>query len=435
MLIQMASVSYPILPRLIYAALWLLAFPAVIGLLLFRSLAQPAYRRHLSERFAIYPPAPMAAPLWCHAASMGEVHALKPMLLALRADFPDMPVLITCQTPAGRQAAQALKLTACTTVYLPMDLRWLTRRFLAHFRPRAALIVETEIWPNLFQATHRAGIPLMMVNARMTERSLRRYRRFGGVFRAALTIPEAILCQSAADASRFLAAGARVDTVSVTGNLKWDLAMDAETMASELRRRAAWTQTPIWMAASTHPDEESAVLAAHGAVLAQWPTALLIWAPRHPERFAAAVAAVEAQGLRVQRRSRQPEPSAQAQVFLVDTLGELRSFMPGMDLAFVGGSLQAIGGHNVLEPAAAGVPVLVGLHTAHFADSVTALREAGGLLQVSDADALLQEVTALLADPVRRQQMAVANTSCVAANRGALAKTKARVSPCLGTAD
>jgi 3-deoxy-D-manno-octulosonic-acid transferase len=431
----MASVSYPILPRLIYAALWLLAFPAVIGLLLFRSLAQPAYRRHLSERFAIYPPAPAAAPLWCHAASMGEVHALKPLLLALRADFPDMPVLITCQTPAGRQAAQALELAACTTVYLPMDLRWLTRRFLAHFRPRAALIVETEIWPNLFQATHRTGIPLMMVNARMTERSLRRYRRFGGVFRGALTIPKAILCQSAADASRFIAAGARIDTVSVTGNLKWDLAMDAETMASDLRRRAAWTQTPVWMAASTHPNEETAVLAAHRAVLAQWPSALLVWAPRHPERFAAAAAAAEAQGFCVHKRSAQTEPTAAAQIFLIDTLGELRSFMPGMDLVFVGGSLQAIGGHNVLEPAAAGVPVLVGPHTAHFADSVTALREAGGLLQVSDADALLQEVTALLADPVRRQQMAVANTSCVAANRGALAKTKARVSPCLGTAD
>ena len=320
-------------------------------------------------------------------------------------------------------------------MYKRQDLRWLTRRFLAHFRPRAALIVETEIWPNLFQATHRTGIPLMMVNARMTERSLRRYRRFGGVFRGALTIPKAILCQSAADASRFIAAGARIDTVSVTGNLKWDLAMDAETMASDLRRRAAWTQTPVWMAASTHPNEETAVLAAHRAVLAQWPSALLVWAPRHPERFAAAAAAAEAQGFCVHKRSAQTEPTAAAQIFLIDTLGELRSFMPGMDLVFVGGSLQAIGGHNVLEPAAAGVPVLVGPHTAHFADSVTALREAGGLLQVSDADALLQEVTALLADPVRRQQMAVANTSCVAANRGALAKTKARVSPCLGTAD
>ncbi|WP_297800910.1 lipid IV(A) 3-deoxy-D-manno-octulosonic acid transferase [Arenimonas sp. GDDSR-1] len=430
----MASVSYPILPRLMYAALWLLALPAVILLLLFRSLAQPGYRRHLSERFAVYPSASAAAPLWCHAASLGEVHALKPLLLALRADFPDLPLLITCQTPAGRQAAQALKLAACSTVYLPIDLRWLTRRFLAHFRPRAALIVETEIWPNLFQAAQRAGIPVMMVNARMTERSLRRYRRFGGVFRGALSIPEAILCQSAADAARFVAAGAAADAVSVTGNLKWDLAGDAETQTSGLRRRAAWTQTPVWMAASTHPEEEAAVLAAHAAVLEQWPSALLIWAPRHPERFAAAAALAESRGLRVRRRSRQPEPSAQAQVFVIDTLGELRSFMPGMDLVFVGGSLQAIGGHNVLEPAAAGVPVLVGPHTAHFADSVAALADAGGLLQVADADDLRQCVTALLDDAARRTAMASANISCVMANRGALEKTKARVSPCLGSA-
>jgi 3-deoxy-D-manno-octulosonic-acid transferase len=431
----MASVSYPILSRLMYAALWVLALPAVILLLLFRSLAQPAYRRHLSERFSIYASPSGVAPLWCHAASMGEVHALKPLLLALRTDFPELPLLITCQTPAGRHAAQALALGSCTTVYLPMDLRWLTHRFLAHFRPRAALIVETEIWPNLFQATHRAGVPLMMVNARITERSLRRYRRFGGVFRAALTIPEAILCQSAADARRFVEAGARAEAVSVTGNLKWDLAVDAEMMASGLRRRAAWAQTPVWMAASTHPDEEAAVLSAHAAVLAQWPMALLVWAPRHPERFAAAVAAAQTRGLQVQRRSLQPEPSAQAQVFVLDTLGELRSFMPGMDLVFVGGSLQAIGGHNVLEPAAVGAPVLVGPHTAHFADSVAALSEAGGLLQVADADALVQQVTALLADPARRERMAVANSACVAANRGALETTKARVSPCLGNAD
>ena len=129
-----------------YAALWLLALPAVILLLLFRSLAQPGYRRHLSERFAVYPSASAAAPLWCHAASLGEVHALKPLLVALRADFPDLPLLITCQTPAGRQAAQALKLAACSTAYLPIDLRWLTRRFLAHFRPRAALIVSSPVW-------------------------------------------------------------------------------------------------------------------------------------------------------------------------------------------------------------------------------------------------------------------------------------------------
>jgi 3-deoxy-D-manno-octulosonic-acid transferase len=252
------------------------------------------------------------------------------------------------------------------------------------------------------------------------------------LFRTALVLPQAILCQSLDDAARFMAAGARAETVAVTGNLKWDLTPDTATMEAGRRRRAGWSQSPVWMAASTHPDEETAVLAAHRAVLAQWPSALLVWAPRHPERFAATATAAEAQGLQVQRRSRQLEPSVQAQVFVVDTLGELRSFMPGMDLAFVGGSLQAIGGHNVLEPAAAGVPVLVGLHTAHFADSVTALRDAGGLLQVSDADALVQEVTALLADPLRRQQMAAANTSCVAANRGALAKTKARVAPCLG---
>lgn len=413
-----------------YAALWLLALPTVIAMLFIRSLAQPAYRRHFAERFGFLS-AVGHSPLWCHAASMGEVHALKPLLLALRGDFPDLPILITCQTPAGRQAAQALALDACTVAYLPFDLPWLTHRFLAHFQPRAALIMETEIWPNFFQATQRAGVPLLMVNARMSERSLRRYRRFGDVFRCALMIPEAILCQSAADAARFVAAGARIDAVSVSGNLKWDLVLDTEAMAASLHRRANWPQAPVWMAASTHPDEEGAVLATHRAVSAQWPRALLLWAPRHPERFAAAAALAEAQGFRVQRRSAQSEPTAAAQVFLIDTLGELRGFMPGMDLVFVGGSLQAIGGHNVLEPAAAGVPVLVGPHTAHFAESVAALAAAGGLVQGDDATALQQQVMVLLADAGRRDRMRMANMACVAANRGALEKTKARLAPCL----
>lgn len=434
MLNQMASVSYPILPRLIYAALWLLALPAVIGLLLFRSLAQPAYRRNLFERFARYPAA-ASAPLWCHAASMGEVHALKPLLLALRVDSPKLPLLITCQTPAGRQAAQALGLMNSIVVYLPIDLTCLARRFLKHFQPRAALIVETEIWPNLFREIHRAGIPLTMVNARMSERSLRRYRRFGDLFRTALILPEAILCQSPADAARYVAAGARAEAVAVTGNLKWDLTPDAATREAGLQRRASWPQSPVWMAASTHPEEMAAVLATHRAVLARWPAALLLLAPRHPERFAVAVTAAQAQGFRVQRRSRQAHPSTAAQIFLIDTLGELRAFMPGMDLVFVGGSLQAIGGHNVLEPAAAGVPVLVGPHTAHFADSILALKDAGGLLEVADASALKDAVLGLLADESRRYAMAAQNMACVARNRGALEKTKARVALCLGDPD
>lgn len=435
MLIRMAPVSYPILPRLIYAALWVLAFPAVIALLLFRSLGQPAYRRHLAERFAHYPAAASREPLWCHAASMGEVHALKPLLLALRADFPDLPLLITCQTPAGRQAVQALGLRACTVAYLPFDLGWLVRRFLNHFRPRAALIVETEIWPNLYLASRRAGIPLMMVNARMTGRSLRRYRRFGGVFRAALSVPEAILCQSAEDAARFVAAGAPADAVSVTGNLKWDLVPDESAREAGIARRASWTHAPVWMAASTHPEETAAVLATHRAVLARWPAALLVWAPRHPERFAVAATTAQAQGFCVHRRSREAEPSSSAQIFLIDTLGELRGFMPGMDLVFVGGSLQAIGGHNVLEPAASGVPVLVGPHTAHFADSVRTLKHAGGLLEAMDAKALQSAVLDLLQDGSRRNAMAAANLACVAGNRGAVQETKARVSPCLGRSD
>jgi len=194
-----------------------------------------------------------------------------------------------------------------------------------------------------------------------------------------------------------------------------------------LARRAGWPQAPVWMAASTHPDEEALVLQMHQALLAKYPAALLLWAPRHPERFPAAIARVREAGLQVACRTQQYEPAIDTQVFIIDSLGELAGFMPGLDMVFVGGSIQAIGGHNVLEPAAAGVPVLVGPHTANFKDSVAMLADAGGLMQCPDAEALQRTFMALMQDPAARQTMSDANRACVSANQGALEKTKALI--------
>lgn len=427
MLAAMERLSYPILPRLIYAALWWLLLPVLLAYIGLRSLRQHGYRRHLGERFGVYR-APCHAPIWLHAASLGEVRAATPLLQALRAAYPQAPVLVSCQTPAGWQAAAALALADCHAVYLPFDLRFAVRRFLRHFRPRIALVFETEIWPALFLEVHRSGIPLMMVNARMTERSLARYRRFGGVLRAALALPEAIACQSDEDAARYRQAGAREAAVCVTGNLKWDAAHDAGQAEQSRERRASWPQRPVWLAASTHEQEEPAVVAMQRAVLERHPHALLLWAPRHPERFDAAAQRLTASGLRFARRSRQSWPVADTQAFVIDTLGELAGFMPCADVVFVGGSLQAIGGHNVIEPAGAGVPILVGPHTAHFRDSVAALQAAGGLIQCPDAESLQRALLALLEDAPLRLSMAQANAGVVSCNRGALARTLALVS-------
>ena len=427
MLTAMERVSYPILPRLLYAGLWWLLLPVLLTYIGLRSLRQRGYRHHLSERFGVYR-TPCSAPLWLHAASLGEVRAATPLLQALRASHPQTPILVSCQTPAGRQAAAALTLADCHAVYLPFDLDFAVSRFLRHFRPRIALVFETEIWPALYLAARRNGVPLMIVNARMTARSLARYRRVGGLFRAALALPESIACQSTLDAERYREAGAREAAISVTGNLKWDAAHDAGLAAQARQMRASWPQRPVWLAASTHELEEPAVVAMQRALLERHPHALLLWAPRHPERFDAVAQRLAASGLAIARRSRQPWPEADTQAFVIDSLGELAGFMPCADAVFVGGSLQAIGGHNVIEPAGAGVPILVGPHTAHFQDSVAALQAAGGLIQCPDAESLQEALLALLEDAPRRLRMAQANAGVVSGNRGALARTLALVS-------
>lgn len=426
MLFAMERLSYPILPKLIYAGLWLLLLPAMLAYLLLRSLRQPGYRRHLGERFGSYRSS-CQAPIWLHAASLGEVRAATPLLRILREEYPGLPMLITCQTPAGRQAAAALPISDCHAAYLPFDGTWPVRRFLRHFKPRIALVFETEIWPTLFLEVRRCAIPLMIVNARMTERSLARYRRFGGVLRAALALPETIACQSAEDAARYRLAGACADAVCVTGNIKWDSTPDSDRLAQARQRRASWPQRPVWLAASSHEHEEEPLLAMHRAVLTDNPQALLLWAPRHPERFSAAAQGAAARGFAYAKRSVQPWPDAHTTVFIIDTLGELADFMPCADAVFVGGSLQAVGGHNVIEPAAAGVPILVGPHTGHFKDSVAALAAGGGLLQCPDEDSLRAALLDVLADAPKRGRMAQANIACVARNHGALEKTKALV--------
>lgn len=422
----MTKITYPALMRLFYAAVWCVALPLSLMYLLYRSIAQPAYRQGLGERFARYTGS-AARPIWLHAASLGEVHAAAPLLRELRLQYPDVDLLITCQTPAGRQSALALGISRCGCVYLPFDLRGLTQRFMRRYQPRLALVFETEIWPNLFLSIKQAGVPLLVINARMTERSARRYARFGGLFANALALADGIACQTDADARRFIQTGARAGAVEVSGNLKWDMVIDPLLLQAAKRLRAQWPQRPVWMAASTHELEEPMVLAAHRRILARWPEALLLWAPRHVERFQPAAALAAREGFVLGTRSADRSPPAQAQVFLIDTHGELTGFMPCADAVFVGGSLQDIGGHNVLEPAAMGLPVLVGPHTRHFAEIVALLADADALLQVSDEAALAEQLLHLLADPVQAATLGRHAMSCVAQSRGALQKTKALI--------
>jgi 3-deoxy-D-manno-octulosonic-acid transferase len=275
--------------------------------------------------------------------------------------------------------------------------------------------------------TARRGIPLLIVNARLSARSLRRYRWIRPLVAVALKAVAAVAAQSSADLERYLQLGLDPARGSVPGNLKYDLTLPAELEAAGRARRAAWGARPVWIAASTHPEEEAAVLAAHRAVLARRPDALLLWAPRHPERFERVVEQARAAGLQVQRRTRDGEPDATTQCFVIDTLGELLGFYAAADAAFVGGSLQAVGGHNPLEPAALGVPAVVGPHTFNFEDITARLVAVGAVQAIADAQELAPALLRLLDDAADRTRRGEAGRASLAAERGALARTMAIV--------
>ena len=317
--------------------------------------------RGLGQRFGFGPVLP-ASPVWLHAASAGEVQAAAILVAALRRRDPQLPLLITATTAAG--LARARRLFAAQSIavcYLPLDLPGAVRRFLRRTRPRVALVLETEIWPNLIRACATAQVPVMFVSARLSARSAQRYRRLGAGLRRLLATVAQVAAQTPQDAERFAALGVPATRIQVTGNLKADFSVPPEVTESGARLRAALgPQRPIWVAGSTHEFEEQQVLQAHRAVLAAQPQALLILVPRHARRFGAVADWLQREQMDFVRRSRSEAVSAQTQVLLIDAMGMLLDCYAAADVAFVGGSLVKVGGHNLLEPAALGRPILTG---------------------------------------------------------------------------
>jgi 3-deoxy-D-manno-octulosonic-acid transferase len=407
-----------------YACAMYAMVPVMLYHLVWRGLRDRNYFRRWSERFGWYGAAPMDGCLWVHAVSVGEVNAAAPLVDALRARYPDSPVVVTTTTPTGAARVQDLWKGSVRHLYFPYDLPGAVRRFLAHVRPRFAMVMETEIWPNLYVATGRGRIPLFMVNARLSQRSSRGYRPVLPLIRLALAQVTVIAAQSEGDAWRLRSVGAPAERVRVVGNLKYDLHVPENLDAQARLRRVAWgSARPVWIAASTHEEEEARVLDVHARLRERFPQLLLLWAPRHPARFAGVASACLQRGFRTRTRSADEMADADTDCFVLDSIGELMGFYAAADVAFVGGSLQAIGGHNVLEPAALGVPSVVGPHTFNFADATALLRDEGALLQVADADGLARAVAELLADAPRRRAMGAAGRLTVQRERGALART------------
>lgn len=406
--------------RLLYIGLFYLAVPAILLRLGWRSLKAPAYRRRWAERFGYYAGTAGPGAIWFHAVSVGEAEAAFPLIRLILARYPERAILVTTTTPTGSARVRAVMGDRVHHVYLPYDLPGSVARFLDHFQPSLAVIMETEIWPNLYRACRRRGIPLAVVNGRLSEKSARGYARVPSLARDCLADVALIAAQTEADAERFVRIGARADSVRVSGNMKFDQDLDPQQELEARRmREQLFGDRAVLIAGSTHEGEEAQVIEAFKAVRKQIPDLLLVLAPRHPERFAAVEAVCRAAGLSLLRRS-ENVPAADAAVFLLDTLGELKSFYAASDVAFVGGSLVATGGHNVLEPAAARVPVLFGPHTFNFADASAQLLAAGGALRVLDAPELAGAVLQLLQDAPRRTAVGNHARSFVERGRGAL---------------
>ncbi|KGM54756.1 3-deoxy-D-manno-octulosonic acid transferase [Lysobacter daejeonensis GH1-9] len=418
--------------RGLYSAALYVLVPITLYHLVWRGFRQPAYFHRWPERYALYRGAtPFARTLWVHAVSVGEVNAAVPLVNALRRGRPDLRLLVTTITPTGSERVQALWGADVEHVYLPYDLPGAVGRFLRHYRPCAALIMETELWPNLLFGCRDHGVPTFILNARLSERSLKGYRVLAPLVGRALRTVSRVAAQSAADAIRFVRLGARSGQVTEVGNLKFDVAIPDTLDAFARECRGSAGVRPVWIAASTHSDEEAAVLAIHRQLRARHPDLLLLWAPRHPERFRGVVENARALGWQVATRSRSHWPGAQDDVFVIDTLGELQHFYACADVAFVGGSLQAIGGHNLLEPAAAGVAIVTGPHLHNFVEISRRLDEAGALRVGQDADGVGAALAALLADSAERQRMADAGRHLVERGRGALAQTLILLQPAL----
>jgi 3-deoxy-D-manno-octulosonic-acid transferase len=420
--------------RLLYVLLVYLVAPLVILQEAWKSLLNPEYRGRLRQRLGYVQRPAAPGSVWIHAVSVGEVQAAAGLVTELRSRHPALPITITTVTPTGAQRARSLFRDTVQINYLPYDLPGSVARFLDRVAPQVVIILETEIWPTLYHELGRRRIPLLLGSARVSTRSVDRYRRMASLFRDTLSHGILIGAQTPADAERFRSIGAAPARVQVTGNIKYDLAIPAATVTAGHELRQQWgAGRPVWIAGSTHDGEEDAALAAHAAVRVRHPDALLLLVPRHPQRFDSVRALLRKRGVRYVQRSSGTLPAQADEVFLVDTLGELQMFYAAADIAFVAGSLAPIGGHSLLEPAVLGLPMLSGPHTHNSQDIADMFEHAGALRIVRSQEELGYRLLEWFGDPARARATGALGREAVTANRGAFDRLVAMVEPLLSS--
>jgi 3-deoxy-D-manno-octulosonic-acid transferase len=406
--------------RQFYSLLIVLLLPLLLLRLYWRGFKAPFYRERWRERLGFLPLPGEPACIWLHAVSVGEVQAVAPLIRQLLASS-DQTLVITTTTPTGAQRVRELFGDEVRHYFAPFDAPFIVKRFFARLQPKLLILVETEIWPNLIHTADGVGVPILLANARLSVRSARRYHRFAGLTRETLQKITLIAPHGEADAQRFCALGARRSQVEVTGSIKFDIRLPASLRErSDVLRREWGTERPVWLAASTHEGEDEQVLAAHRTVKAAIPESLLVLVPRHPERFDQVAELIRVGGFSCVRRSARRACGADVEVFLGDSMGELTLFMGAADVAFIGGSLVPHGGHNLLEAAAQGVPVLIGPHMFNFAEISELFLRQQAALQVNSSTELAQQLIRWLSDASERSQFGERGRELVDRNRGAL---------------
>ena len=409
--------------RIAYSVLFVVLLPFIVLRMLLRSRRAPAYRQRLGERFGFFsiPNDPRPC-LWVHAVSLGETLAAGPLVEGLLEAFPQYRLLVTTTTPTGSAQVRRLFGDRVLHVYAPWDTPGAVQRFLKRARPQLLILMETELWPNLLHYSQRSNCRVLLANARLSARSAAGYARVAGTTRQMLAALDWVGAQSAADADRFLLLGMDPGRISVTGSIKFDVQLsdDGREAVAALRERWALADRPVLIFASTHETEEALALSVFAAFRQQHPRALLLLAPRHPERFDTVFALCAAAGWRLSRRSDSQPVTADTDLLLLDSLGELSQLFGLADVAIIGGSFIERGGHNPLEAAAWGIPVLSGPSMFNFEDIARRLGDAGALVRCSDEAGVLEQLERLFCDENEKRRRGTAALTVLEANRGAL---------------
>ncbi|WP_428944549.1 lipid IV(A) 3-deoxy-D-manno-octulosonic acid transferase [Pantoea sp. FN060301] len=416
----------------LYTALLYLIQPLIWLRLWLRGRKAPAYRKRWAERYGFCKGKVKPDGILLHSVSVGETLAAVPLVRALRHRYPSMPITVTTMTPTGSERAASAFGKDVHHVYLPYDLPGSMNRFLDNVNPRLVIIMETELWPNMIAQLHARKIPLVIANARLSERSAKGYGRLGTFMQRLLQRITLIAAQNEEDGERFVSLGLKRSQLTVTGSLKFDISVTPELAARAITLRRQWApRRPVWIATSTHEGEESIILDAHRRLLSRFPDLLLILVPRHPERFSTARELTQKAGFSFTLRSSGEIPSGSTQVVIGDTMGELMLLYGIADLAFVGGSLVERGGHNPLEAAAHALPVLMGPHTFNFKDICARLQQADGMITVTDAASLDKEIGTLLTDEDYRLYYGRHAVEVLHQNQGALQRLLQLLEPYL----